>query len=58
MSTSNDTTRQEADDMATHWNWQRPIGSPGRMNVDFEERVNFDRLRRYRVARTRAGGQS
>jgi Xaa-Pro aminopeptidase len=28
--------------------------SPGRMAVDFEERVDFDRLRRYRLARTRA----
>ena len=53
MSTSNETPTQEADDMATHWNWERPIASPGRMNVDFEERVNFDRLRRYRIARTR-----
>lgn len=53
MSTSNDTT-QQADDIRTNWNWDRPIASPGRMNVDFEERVNFDRLRRYRVARTRA----
>ena len=53
MSTSNETPTREADDMATHWNWERPIASPGRMNVDFEERVNFDRLRRYRIARTR-----
>ncbi len=28
--------------------------APGRMAVDFEERVDFDRLRRYRLARTRA----
>lgn len=28
--------------------------SPGRMAVDFEERVNFDRLREYRLARARA----
>ncbi len=40
-------------DLAPNWNWDRPIASPGRMNVDFEERVNFDRLRRYRLARTR-----
>ncbi len=53
MSTSNETPTQETDDMAPHWNWDRPIASPGRMNVDFEERVNFDRLRRYRIARTR-----
>lgn len=52
MSTSNDKT-QHSDDISTNWNWDRPIASPGRMNVDFEERVNFDRLRKYRVARTR-----
>jgi Xaa-Pro aminopeptidase len=28
--------------------------SPGRMNVDFEERVDFGRLRDYRIARARA----
>ncbi|WP_223405671.1 M24 family metallopeptidase [Occultella gossypii] len=28
--------------------------SPGRMAVDFEERVNYDRLREYRLARARA----
>jgi Xaa-Pro aminopeptidase len=28
--------------------------SPGRMGVDFEERVDFDRLRQYRLARARA----
>jgi len=42
-----------ANDLAQNWNWDRPIASPGRMAVDFEERVNFDRLRRYRLARTR-----
>jgi len=35
------------------WNWNRPIGAPGRMNVDFEERVDFRRLHRYRIARTK-----
>jgi len=44
----------DSDDLAPRWNWQRPIPSPGRMAVDFEERVDFDRLRRYRLARTRA----
>src|ERR1700741_4808032 len=29
----------------------RPIGAPGHMGVDYEERVDFDRLRRYRVRR-------
>ena len=32
----------------------RPIGSPGSMTVDWEERVNPDRLRTYRLARARA----
>ncbi len=48
MATSDDNNALD-----TNWNWDRPIASPGRMNVDFEERVNFDRLRDYRVARTR-----
>jgi Xaa-Pro aminopeptidase len=50
MATNLSTT---TDDLAPNWNWDRPIASPGRMAVDFEERVNFDRLRRYRLARTR-----
>ena len=29
----------------------RPIGAPGHMGVDYEERVDFDRLRRYRLQR-------
>jgi Xaa-Pro aminopeptidase len=32
----------------------RPIGSPGSMTVDWEERVNPDRLRTHRLARVRA----
>ena len=33
----------------------RPLApSPGRMNVDFEERVDFGRLRRYRLDRAKA----
>ena len=32
----------------------RPIGAPGHMGVDYEERVDFDRLRKYRVARAKA----
>jgi Xaa-Pro aminopeptidase len=31
----------------------RPIGAPGHMGVDYEQRVDFDRLRRYRMARAR-----
>lgn len=40
-------------DIQPNWNWSRPIPSPGNMSVDFEERVDFKRLHRYRVARTR-----
>ena len=32
----------------------RPLSAPGHMGVDYEERVDFDRLRRYRLARARA----
>jgi Xaa-Pro aminopeptidase len=32
----------------------RPIPAPGPMGVDFEERVDFDRLRKYRLGRARA----
>ena len=34
--------------------WDRPLQAPGRMQVDFEERVNFQRLHTYRLARTKA----
>ena len=30
-----------------------PLSAPGHMGVDYEERVDFDRLRRYRLARAR-----
>src|SRR3989344_5878857 len=32
---------------------ERPLQAPGRMQVDFEERVDFRRLHEYRLARTR-----
>ena len=32
----------------------RPLRAPGHRGVDFEERVDFDRLRRYRLERSRA----
>jgi Xaa-Pro aminopeptidase len=31
-----------------------PLPAPGHMGVDFEKRVDFDRLRRYRLGRVRA----
>lgn len=39
------------EDIRTNWNWERPIAAPGRTHVDFEERVDFQRLHRYRIAR-------
>jgi Xaa-Pro dipeptidase len=33
--------------------WHRPLMAPGVTQVDFEERVDFARLHRYRLARTR-----
>jgi Xaa-Pro dipeptidase len=33
--------------------WDRPLQAPGRMQVDFEERVDFRRLHEYRLARTK-----
>ncbi|MDG2087651.1 MAG: M24 family metallopeptidase [Arenicellaceae bacterium] len=41
-------------DANPRWNWDRPIHSPGKMAVDFEERVDFERLRRYRLARAKS----
>jgi Xaa-Pro aminopeptidase len=40
-------------DLEPHWNWQRELPAPGRMGVDFETRVDFRRLQRYRLARAR-----
>ena len=50
---NDDTAIMTTSDMSPSWDWTRPIAAPGSMSVDFEERVDFDRLRRYRVARTR-----
>ena len=40
-------------DIDPNYHWDRPLMAPGRMNVDFEERVNFQRLHNYRLARAR-----
>jgi Xaa-Pro aminopeptidase len=41
-------------DLDPNWRWDRHIPALGHMAVDFECRVDFDRLRRYRLARARA----
>jgi Xaa-Pro aminopeptidase len=40
-------------DIDPRHDWSRAIYAPGVMNVDFEERIDFRRLHRYRLARTR-----
>jgi len=39
------------EDADHNWNWERAIPAPGKMGVDFETRVDFRRLQRYRLAR-------
>ena len=43
----------DADDLKPMHQWHRPLQAPGITQVDFEERVDFKRLHRYRLARTR-----
>src|SRR5438067_9593166 len=44
----------DEDDLQPRHRWNRPLQAPGITQVDFEERVNFQRLQRYRLARTRS----
>jgi Xaa-Pro aminopeptidase len=41
------------DDLKPAHRWDRPLQAPGTTQVDFEERVDFKRLHRYRLARTK-----
>jgi Xaa-Pro aminopeptidase len=41
------------EDVDPRHRWERPLPAPGQFQVDFEERVDFRRLHRYRLARTR-----
>src|SRR5215467_5425374 len=41
------------DDLKPAHRWHRPLQAPGTTQVDFEERIDFRRLHRYRLARTR-----
>ena len=41
------------EDVNPRHDWTRALQAPGVMAVDFEERINFQRLHRYRLARTR-----
>jgi Xaa-Pro dipeptidase len=42
------------DALDPRWNWERAIPAPGHTSVDFETRVDFRRLQRYRLARAKA----
>src|SRR5258708_1171263 len=41
------------EDVDPRHDWNRPLMALGQMAVDFEERVDFRRLHRYRLGRTR-----
>jgi Xaa-Pro dipeptidase len=41
------------EDIDPRHDWKRPLAAPGMMAVDFEERVDFRRLHRYRLGRAR-----
>lgn len=43
----------DAGSLETGYDWSRAIPAPGRHGVDTERRVDFDRLRGYRLARAR-----
>lgn len=43
----------DPDDLKPAHRWHRPLMAPGITQVDFEERIDFKRLHRYRLARTR-----
>jgi Xaa-Pro dipeptidase len=49
---SPDTVKEHSLD--PNWRWDRAIPAPGHTGVDFEGRVDFARLRSYRLARARA----
>src|ERR1700739_941054 len=42
-----------ADDINPRYNWARALPALGTMGVDFEERVDYRRLHRYRLSRVR-----
>lgn len=40
-------------DINPNHDWGKPVIAPGHMTVDFEERVNFNRLHKYRLGRAK-----
>ncbi len=45
-------------DLEPNWEWRDKLPAHGHMSVDFERRIDHDRLRRYRLARTRQSLQN
>ena len=45
-------------DLEPNWEWRDKLPEHGHMSVDFERRIDHDRLRRYRLARTRQSLQN
>ena len=43
-----------AEDINPRFNWGRALPALGTMGVDFEERVDYRRLHRYRLSRAKA----
>ena len=41
------------EDANQNWNWDREIPSPGFREVDFETRIDMQRLRKYRMSRAK-----
>ena len=53
--TKREPPRSRAEDINPRYNWGRHLPVLGTMGVDFEERVDYRRLQRYRLARAQAG---
>ena len=47
-------TKIRAEDINPRYNWGRALPALGIMGVDFEERVDYRRLHRYRLGRVKA----
>ncbi len=45
-------------DLEPNWEWRERLPAWGHTSVDFERRIDHDRLRRYRLARTRQALQN
>jgi Xaa-Pro aminopeptidase len=51
--TPHDAVIVKPEDIDPRHRWDRPLAAPGHTQVDFEERIDFRRLHRYRLGRTR-----